>query len=61
MRTVTLGNLGAVAAVVPAGAPQYYGLGAAPMEGMDPFKTFLVGMAAGALAGALGMHMIMRR
>jgi hypothetical protein len=65
MRVVTLGSLGAVAPVVPAGAPQYYGIGdttaADTMAGMDPKKTFGIGLVLGTLVGAVGMHLYMKR
>jgi hypothetical protein len=55
MRVVTLGSLNAVAAVVPAGAPQYYGLGEAPMSVGETLKspTFWKGAGYGLLLGGI--------
>lgn len=53
MRTVTLGSLGAMAPIVPAGAPQYYGLGEASITDTLTSKTYWMGVGAGALVGGI--------
>ena len=56
MRVVTLGSLGAIAPVVPAGAPQYYGMGSlGEMTTMETLtsKPYWAGVGAGLLVGGL--------
>lgn len=49
MRTVTLGSLGAVAPIVPAGPPRLYGIGEA--DARDPNKTMFIGGVVGFVLG----------
>ena len=61
MRTVTLGSLGAVAPVVPAGTPQFYGFGEATAESASQTKVALVGFSLGFVLGAFAAYQFKKR
>ena len=71
MRVVTLGGFGAVAPVVNQNAQPYYaayesrsmmGVGdGLSADTRDPNKTLAMGLMIGAVAGAIAMHLYMKR
>lgn len=64
MRVVTLGSLGAVAPIIPAGAPQYYGIGTTAGEAastIDPNKSMFIGGFVGFILGLGAGHFFFRK